>query len=122
MLVYVVMIYNGLIVMRNDIDKSWGHLDALLPQRHGELPRQVHVCKGYMQYERETRQRPIEASLAARSRYAARTIDQKSPSQRNPVRYRWQRPCRGRVFLRVKSEGLVTGNSKAPHRTGKPNL
>jgi len=73
-LVYVVMIYNGLIAMRNDIDKSWANIDVLLKQRHDELPRLVDVCKGYMQYERETLQKLIEA----RSLYAnATTIDQK---------------------------------------------
>ena len=68
-IVYTVMIYNGLIAMRNDIDKSWANIDVLLKQRHDELPRLVDVCKGYMQYERETLQKLIEA----RSLYAAAT-------------------------------------------------
>jgi LemA protein len=71
---YFGMIYNGLIAMRNDIDKSWANIDVLLKQRHDEVPRLVDVCKGYMQYERETLQMLIEA----RSRYAsAATLDQK---------------------------------------------
>ena len=71
---YVVMIYNGLIAMRNDIDKSWANIDVLLKQRHDELPRLVDVCKGYMQYERET----LQALVQARSLYAAAsTIGQK---------------------------------------------
>jgi len=73
-LIYFGMIYNGLIAMRNDIDKSWANIDVLLKQRHDEVPRLVDVCKGYMQYERETLQMLIEA----RSRYAsAATLDQK---------------------------------------------
>lgn len=73
-LLYVVMIYNGLIAMRNDIDKSWANIDVLLKQRHDELPRLVDVCKGYMQYERET----LQSLIQARSLYAtATTIDQK---------------------------------------------
>jgi LemA protein len=71
---YFGMIYNGLVAMRNDIDKSWANIDVLLKQRHDELPRLVDVCKGYMQYERETLQILIEA----RSRYAsAATLNQK---------------------------------------------
>jgi LemA protein len=71
---YLGMIYNGLIAMRNDIDKSWANIDVLLKQRHDEVPRLVEVCTGYMQYERETLQMLIEA----RSRYAtAATLDQK---------------------------------------------
>lgn len=72
---YLVTIYNGLIRMRNDIDKSWANIDVLLRQRHDELPRLVDVCKGYMQYEKETLQSLIEA----RARYGtAATIEQKT--------------------------------------------
>lgn len=71
---YFGMIYNALIAMRNDIDKSWANIDVLLKQRHDEVPRLVEVCKGYMQYECETLQMLIEA----RSRYAAAaTLNQK---------------------------------------------
>lgn len=74
-LVYVVMLYNGLIGLRNDIDKAWANIDVLLKQRHDELPRLVDVCKGYMQYERET----LQTLAEARSKYAlASTIAQKA--------------------------------------------
>lgn len=80
MVFYLVTIYNGLITMRNDIDKSWANIDVLLKQRHDELPRLVDVCKGYMQYERETLQSLIEA----RTRYgAATTIEQKTQASSN---------------------------------------
>jgi LemA protein len=65
-LIYLGTIYNGLVAMRNDIDKSWANIDVLLKQRHDELPRLVDVCKGYMQYERET----LESLIEARTRYA----------------------------------------------------
>jgi LemA protein len=72
---YAVMIYNGLIAMRNDIDKSWANIDVLLKQRHDELPRLVDVCKGYMQYERET----LQQLTQARARFAAAvSVDQKA--------------------------------------------
>jgi LemA protein len=51
---YGVTIYNGLVGLRNDIDKAWANIDVLLKQRHDELPRVVEVCKGYMDYERDT--------------------------------------------------------------------
>lgn len=73
--VYLGMIYNGLVAMRNDIDKSWANIDVLLKQRHDEVPRLVEVCKGYMQYERET----LQSLIDARGRYAAAaTMDQKA--------------------------------------------
>src|SRR5260370_18039942 len=61
LLIYLGTLYNGLIALRNDIDKAWANIDVLLKQRHDELPRLVAVCQGYMQYERNTLQRLTEA-------------------------------------------------------------
>jgi LemA protein len=74
-LIYAITLYNGLVALRNDIDKAWANIDVLLKQRHDELPRVVDVCKGYMQYERETLLQLTEA----RARYAAAvTVNQKA--------------------------------------------
>ena len=74
-LIYLGTLYNGLVALRNDIDKAWANIDVLLKQRHDEIPRLVAVCQGYMQYERETLQRLTEA----RARYAsAYSLDQKA--------------------------------------------
>src|SRR5215469_6968389 len=73
--VYLVMIYNGLVVLKNDIDKAWANIDVMLKQRHDELPKLIEVCKGYMNFERDTFQKITEA----RSLYQrAVTIDQKA--------------------------------------------
>jgi len=75
LLVYVGVLYNGLIALRNDIDKAWANIDVVLKQRHDELPRVLDVCKGYMQYERETLQHLVEM----RAKYeTARTIPEKT--------------------------------------------
>jgi LemA protein len=72
---YVVTLYNGLIRVRADIDKAWANIDVLLKQRYDEIIRLVEVCKGYMQYERET----LQAVTEARSRFAeAVTVAQKA--------------------------------------------
>ena len=74
-LIYLATIYNGLVALRNDIDKAWSNIDVLLKQRHDEVPRLVDVCKGYMQYERET----LQSLTDARAKYAtATTVDQKA--------------------------------------------
>ena len=75
LMIYLGTLYNGLIALRNDVDKAWANIDVLLKQRHDELPRLVAVCQGYMQYERETLQRLTEA----REKYAsAYSMDQKA--------------------------------------------
>src|SRR5579863_7293783 len=72
---YIVTLYNGLIAVKNNVDKAWANIDVLLKQRHDELPNLVEVCKGYMKYEQDTFQRITQA----RSAYAqATTIDQKA--------------------------------------------
>jgi LemA protein len=51
LVLYLVNIYNSLVRLKNDIDKAWANIDVLLKQRHGELPKLIDTCRGYMQYE-----------------------------------------------------------------------
>jgi len=53
-IMYFMTVYNGLIVLSRNIDKSWANIDVLLKQRHDEIPKLIKVCEGYMKYERET--------------------------------------------------------------------
>lgn len=50
----LVMIYNSLVQVRNNVDKAWKNIDVLLEQRHDEIPKLVETCAAYMQHERET--------------------------------------------------------------------
>ena len=49
---YFVSIYNGLVRLSRNIDKSLVNIDVILKQRHDELPKLIDVCKGYMNYEK----------------------------------------------------------------------
>ena len=46
---YFVGIYNQLIAVRVNVDKSWSNIEILEKQRYDERPRLVKVCEGYMQ-------------------------------------------------------------------------
>ncbi len=59
---YFTMLYNGLIMVKNNIDKAWANIDVLLKQRHDEIPKLVDICKGYMTHESGT----LEAVIKAR--------------------------------------------------------
>ena len=48
---YTIIIYNGLINLKHNIDKTWSNIDVLLKQRYDELPKLVSVCEGYMKHE-----------------------------------------------------------------------
>jgi LemA protein len=65
-ILYVIRIYNSLVALRNDIDRSFANIDVFLKQRHDELPKLIETCKGYMQYEQKT----LQAITDARSAYA----------------------------------------------------
>src|SRR6266850_6414125 len=77
---YVVMIYNGLIALKNDIDKAWANIDVLLKQRHDELSKLLDVTKGYANFERDT----LTKITQARSQYSqAVTFDQKAQADQS---------------------------------------
>ena len=77
-IMYFVSLYNGLIEVSRNIDKSWANIDVLLKQRHDELPKLVSVCEGYMKYERET----LEKITAARTAcMQAQTVGQSSAAE-----------------------------------------
>ena len=80
LIAYVVTIFNGLIALKNAIAKAWANIDILLKQRHDELSKLLDVCKGYMDYERDTLQKITQA----RSLYQqAVSVDQKAQADQS---------------------------------------
>jgi LemA protein len=53
-LIYSVILYNGLVRLRNENDRAWANIDVLLKQRHDEILNLVEIVKGYMQHEKQT--------------------------------------------------------------------
>ncbi len=75
---YIIVIYNGFIALKNNIDQNWGNIDVLLKQRFDELPKLIKVCEGYMQHEQKT----LEAVVKARSMVnSARSDEQRMRAQ-----------------------------------------
>ena len=80
MISYFIAIYNGLILVSRNIDKDWSNIDVLLKQRHDEIPKLVEVCKGYMNYERETL---INITAARASCIQAKNVGESSQAEGN---------------------------------------
>ncbi|HEV2333361.1 MAG TPA: LemA family protein [Gammaproteobacteria bacterium] len=59
--IYLVMLYNGLVSLKNNVKEAWANIDVLLKQRHDELPKLVETCKQYMNYERDTLEKVMQA-------------------------------------------------------------
>ena len=49
-----VIIYNGLIRLRNQVDNSWAQIDVQLKRRSNLIPNLIETVKGYMKHEKET--------------------------------------------------------------------
>ena len=71
---YAVVIYNGLVRVRNEVKLAWSNIDVLLVQRHEEIPKLVEVCKGYMQHERATLESVVRARSSLEGARSARDI------------------------------------------------
>lgn len=63
LVLYVIIIYNGFVALKNNIEQDWSNIDVLLKQRYDELPKLIKTCEGYMQHEQQT----LEAVVKARS-------------------------------------------------------
>jgi len=61
---YFLGIYNSLVALRNNIQRSWSNIDVLLKQRHDELPKLVKTCEQYMKHERAVFDKLSEARAA----------------------------------------------------------
>lgn len=78
---YGVVIYNSIVMLKNNIDKTWSNIDVLLKQRYDEIPKLVGVCEGYMKHERET----LEAVIRARSMHGSATTDLEKLNAENAI-------------------------------------
>ena len=75
MLVYLSRGRRNLLRLRIDLDKTWAGVDALLKQRHDELPKLLGTCRGYMPHDHEA----FEPIARARADYLkARTMQEKA--------------------------------------------
>ena len=64
--VWAIIMYNGLVVLKHNVSQAWSNIDVLLKQRHDELPKLVETAKQYMKYEQETLEKVMRARSAVR--------------------------------------------------------
>ncbi len=61
--IFLVVLYNGLVKLRNRIENAWSQIDVQLKRRYDLIPNLVETVKGYAAHERET----LEAVIQARN-------------------------------------------------------
>ena len=73
--IVLVLLYNRLVSIRNQVDNAWRQIDVQLKRRHDLIPNLVEVVKDYMSYEQETLQKVIEArNMAVKARTTSDAI------------------------------------------------
>ena len=118
--VYLVIIYNNLVTLKNNVARAWANIDVLLKQRHDEMPKLVETCKQYMRFEQDTLERVMQARSPACSRRAKRRTSARWAPPSGAARQHRQAICgrRGlsaaqgqRIFLQL--QGRITGLENA---------
>ena len=57
LLFMTISIWNGLIELRNQVDRSWSNIDVILKQRHDEIPHLLLACERFSGFESATLER-----------------------------------------------------------------
>src|ERR1700716_4131388 len=65
LVLWIIMIYNGLVAMRQRVNQSFADIDVQLKQRHDLIPNLVETVKGYAGHERGTLEAVVQARNAA---------------------------------------------------------
>ncbi len=60
-ILYIVLTYNKLVVLRNRVKDQWAQIDVQLKRRFDLIPNLVNTIKGYTKHESETLENVIKA-------------------------------------------------------------
>src|SRR6266699_241368 len=65
LVLWIIMIYNGLVALRQRVNQSFADIDVQTKQRHDLIPNLVETVKGYAAHERGTLEAVVQARNAA---------------------------------------------------------
>jgi len=64
-IIWAILVYNGLVGLKNQVENSWRQIDVQLKRRYDLIPNLVNAVKGAMDFERDTLTKVIEARSKA---------------------------------------------------------
>jgi LemA protein len=62
---WIIMIYNGLVALRQRVNQAFSDIDVQTKQRHDLIPNLIETVKGYAAHERGTLEAVVQARNAA---------------------------------------------------------
>jgi LemA protein len=65
LVIWFVVMYNGLVALRNMVKNAWAQIDVQLKRRHDLIPNLVETVKGYAAHEKDTLENVTRARAAA---------------------------------------------------------
>lgn len=65
LVLWIIVTYNSLISLRNDVQSAWKQIDVQLKRRHDLIPNLVAAVKGAMEFEQDTLEQVISARAKA---------------------------------------------------------
>lgn len=78
LVLWVIYLYNRLVVLRNRIDNAWSQIDVQLRRRYDLIPNLVETVKGYAAHEKEVFEKVTQARASMAS---ASTVAQQGEAQ-----------------------------------------
>lgn len=75
---YVMSIYNSLVMLRNDTEEGFSTMDVYLKKRYDLIPNLVETVKGYAKHEKETLEKVIQARNMAMQ---ATSVEEKAKTE-----------------------------------------
>jgi LemA protein len=76
--IFVVVLYNRLVRLRNRTENAWAQVDVQLRRRYDLIPNLVETVKGYASHERATFEEVTKARTAAQQ---ARTVPEQAEAE-----------------------------------------
>ena len=74
LVLWIIMIYNQLVAMRQRVGQSFSDIDVQLKQRLDLIPNLVETVKGYASHEKEALERVVQARAAATSAHGLEQV------------------------------------------------
>lgn len=101
LILWAVVVYNGLITLKNQVENAWRQIDVQLKRRHDLIPNLVNTVKGAMEFERDTLTNVVEAR--------AKALGAKTPAEKG-VAEGFLTEALGRLFALVENYPNLKSN------------